>query len=54
MPPTRPRRRAVGPPGARPPVDEPRPEATDDETTPAPDDDERFLRERPPHHDRDR
>jgi hypothetical protein len=49
------RRRAVGPPGATPPTDEPRVER---ELEPADepalrDDDERFLVERPPHHDRE-
>ena len=39
------RRRAVGPPGATPAVDEPRPEPREQA-----DDDERFLREVPPHH----
>jgi hypothetical protein len=46
------RRRAVGPPGARPSQDEPR---LDDPERAAPaDDDERFRAERPPHHDRER
>ena len=47
-PPPRRRRRAVGPPGARPAGDEPRADE------PAADDDERFLADRPPHHDRER
>jgi hypothetical protein len=42
------RRRAVGPPGARPPGEEPRPEAREEPA--GPDDDQRFLVERPPHH----
>ncbi len=56
---SRPRRRAVGPPGARPPLDEPpglRSEhllRADDEPGPADrDDDERLQADRPPHHDR--
>ncbi|MCW2572865.1 MAG: hypothetical protein JWO88_2923 [Frankiales bacterium] len=56
MPP-RPRRRAVGPPGARPVVDEPRdeePGADGSDQGPLPDDDERFRAERPPHHDQER
>jgi hypothetical protein len=56
MPP-RPRRRAVGPPGARPVVEEPRDEesGTDrSEQGPPADDDERFRAERPPHHDQER
>jgi hypothetical protein len=51
MPP-RPRRRAVGPPGARPPVEEPRAEEPEPSVPPE-DDDERFRVERPPHHDRE-
>jgi hypothetical protein len=47
-------RRAVGPAGARPPQDEPRPDLAEPQATPEPDDDERFLRERPPHHDQER
>jgi hypothetical protein len=43
------RRRAVGPPGAAPPGEEPRLEL--DEREPVPDDDERLRRDRPPHHD---
>src|SRR5438128_1599216 len=51
-PPPRRHRRAVGPPGARPPVDEPRVE--EPESQPTVDDDERLRAERPPHHDRER
>ena len=57
-------RRAVGPPGARPSGAEPRPEPRDDpaarddlaapDDPAAPDDNERFLADRPPHHDRER
>ena len=50
MPP-RPRRRAVGPPGARPPQDEPR---ADEQDRSPPDDDERLRVERPPHYDQER
>jgi hypothetical protein len=50
--PPRPRRRAVGPPGGRPPQDEPRLDEPE-RTEPPPDDDERFRAERPPHHDRE-
>ena len=46
------RRRAVGPPGARPGGAEPRPEPRAEPA--GPDDDERFLADRPPHHDRER
>ena len=56
MPP-RPRRRAVGPPGARPPQDEPRLDGSDGDEPKASaqaDDDERFRAERPPHHDQER
>jgi hypothetical protein len=43
------RRRAVGPPGARPAA-EPRLDLRQPEAEPAADDDERLLREVPPHH----
>jgi hypothetical protein len=43
------RRRAVGPPGAKPPVEEPRADVEEDRS-PDRDDDERFLRDVPPHH----
>ena len=52
MPPRR-RRRAVGPPGAKEPVAEPRIDEPE-RATPTHDDDERFRAERPPHHDRER
>ncbi len=53
----RPPRRAVGPPGARPPYPEPRAPGPDpfpqtEPSTEAPDDDERLRADRPPHHDR--
>ncbi|GAC1440052.1 MAG: hypothetical protein NVSMB55_03370 [Mycobacteriales bacterium] len=58
---TRPRRRAVGPPGARLPQDEPRTEepraaepGSQDVGVWPPDDDERLRAERPPHHDQER
>jgi hypothetical protein len=44
-------RRAVGPVGALPAAPEPRVE--DPEPEARSDDDERFLRDRPPHHDRE-
>ena len=46
-------RRAVGPPGAALPADEPRVERDDVEREPVPDDDERLRADRPPHHDRE-
>lgn len=49
MPP-RQHRRAVGPPGAPVPVDEPRAERPERE--PEPDDDDALRADRPPHHDR--
>ena len=55
MPP-RPRRRAVGPPGARPADDEPRvgeERAHPEDRQDGRDDDARFHADRPPHHDRD-
>jgi len=42
------RRRAVGPPGARPSGEEPRAEPREERAEP--DDDERFLADVPPHH----
>jgi hypothetical protein len=48
----KPRRRAVGPPGAPAPAPEPR--VDEPENPPPVDDDERFRAERPPHHDRER
>ncbi|MDT7550148.1 MAG: hypothetical protein QOE84_2542 [Actinomycetota bacterium] len=51
MPPRK-HRRAVGPPGAPPPADEPR--LDEPERVEQPDDDERFHAERPPHHDQER
>ena len=45
------RRRAVGPPGARPAQDEVRLPDVEREAAP-PSDDERLLADRPPHHDR--
>jgi hypothetical protein len=44
--PVRKRRRAVGPPGAKPSTDEPRREVPEERQ----DDTERFLRDVPPHH----
>jgi hypothetical protein len=44
------RRRAVGPPGARPVQDEPRPEAREDRQDDGRDL-ERYEAERPPHHE---
>jgi hypothetical protein len=48
QPEPRKRRRAVGPSGAKPAGDEPRPERRDER--PDPRDDERFLADVPPHH----
>ncbi len=48
--PARRRRRAVGPPGAHPPGDEPL--LVPVERTDSPADDERLRADRPPHHDR--
>jgi hypothetical protein len=59
MPPRK-RRRAVGPPGARPARDEPRVDdafgdgGRDEARVHAADEDDRFRAERPPHHDQAR
>lgn len=45
------RRRAVGPPGAKPPVDEPLPEHEDRTEAEERRELERYLAERPPHHE---
>lgn len=45
------RRRAVGPPGARPSTAADLDVLAPEPTRPAPDDDERLRREVPPHHD---
>lgn len=44
------RRRAVGPPGARPAVDEPRADSWSDEAREDPQDVARLLADVPPHH----
>ena len=45
------RRRAVGPKGAKPAVDEPLPEREDRSAADERRDEERYLAERPPHHE---